>query len=164
MRLVHPLLVPVLMFASAVLAAPQHAPAKPPQIWQARCSSPARALPVDCSLEQRVVIRTSGQLLASVTINVPHDTRKPGILIQVPFGLALKSGVTLSLDNHGPARLDVQTCDQNGCYAGTMLSGDFLAAMLTGKMLTVKMQAMNGQNIAVPMPLTGFKDAYNSIR
>src|SRR6201999_249400 len=134
-------------------------PAKPPQIWQARCSSPARTQPVDCSLEQRVVIRTSGQLLASTTINVPHDSRKPGILIQVPFGLALKSGVTLTLNNHGPARLDVQTCDQNGCYAGTMLSDDFLAAMLTGKM-----QAMNGQAISVPMPLTGFKDAYNSIR
>jgi len=164
MRLSYPVLIPILVLASAALAA-QAPRAKPaPQIWEARCSSPARAVPVDCSLEQRVVIRTSGQLLASVTINVPHDTRKPSVLIQVPFGLALKAGVTLSLNNHGPARLDVQTCDQSGCYAGTMVSDDFLAAMLTGKMLTVKMQAMNGQTISVPMPLTGFKDAYNSIR
>ena len=133
-------------------------------VWAARCASTTRTTPPDCSVEQRVLIRPSGQLLAAVTITVPHDTRKPTILVQVPFGLALRAGITLQLDNRGPARLDVQTCDQGGCYVGTLLSDDFLAGMLSAKTLTVKMQAVGGQNIAVPMPLTGFKDAYSAIR
>lgn len=138
--------------------------AEPANVWAARCVSAGRADVPDCSVEQRVILQQTGQLLAAVTVTLPHGSNKPTILVQVPLGLALDAGVVLKTDNHGPAKLRVQTCDQGGCYAATVMSPDFLKAMLTGKKLDVRFVGVNKKPVTVPMPLTGFGRAYGRIK
>jgi invasion protein IalB len=160
----------VLAMAVATAAAAQEVrlhmptpPAKPINAWSTTCVSAARMAAPDCRAETRALL-ASGQLLAAVTVSVPHDTRKPTILVQTPFGLSLRGGVTLRLDAAVPVRLDVQTCDQGGCYAATVMSDGFLKAMLTAKALTIGFQALNQQPVAAKISLAGFREAYGAVR
>lgn len=147
--------------APAVKAKPkvEHSPP-----WASRCESPARHAAPDCSVEQRVVLKQGGQLLAAVTVSLTHGARMPSILVQAPLGLALDKGITLKLNNRGAAKLHVRTCDRSGCYASTVMSKDFLDGMRTGKTLTVRFVALNNNIIKVPMPLDGFAAAYKRIQ
>ena len=132
--------------------------------WASQCVSPARHDVPDCSVEQRVFLRESGRLLASATVSLRHGTNKPTILVQVPLGLALDRGITLKLDNRRPIKMRVQTCDQSGCYAATVMSRSFLRDMRNSEKLTVRFVASNHKPIVVPMSLKGFAAAYKNIQ
>ena len=138
-------------------------PAAASSPWTTTCVSAARSDAPDCRAEQRSVLQ-NGQLLASVTVTVPHDTRKATLLVQTPFGLSIRSGISLQFDTRPPVRLDVQTCDQGGCYAATLMSDDFIKTMLASKKLTVVVQALNQRQVAAILSLQGFAIAFQRIR
>ncbi len=147
--------------AQAQTERPAQAP-KPPA-WAISCGSRSRATPPDCSVEQRLLLQ-NGQLVTLVRVTVPAASRKPTILVQTPLGLAIRSGVSLQLDGQGVVPLDVQTCDQGGCYAATQMSDGFLGRMLTAKKLTVRFTALNQQPVAVTVGLDDFASAYSRAR
>jgi invasion protein IalB len=99
-----------------------------------------------------------------VLVRVPPDTHKPVLAIQMPLGLFLPGGVSLKLDDGKPDRLDVQTCDQKGCYIQMPVSNDMLQAMGKGKQMMVSFQNLSKQDINVPVPLNGFMVAYQKIQ
>jgi invasion protein IalB len=51
-----------------------------------------------CEIEQSLFITKTGQLVASVNIKIPPDTRLPVMMIQLPVGLFLPGGVNLQID------------------------------------------------------------------
>ena len=133
------------------------------QGWTPKCGAEKRADVVDCSMDQRVILKETGQTLVAVTIRIPGNTLSPAMMIQVPFGLFIPSGITLNIDNGFEQNFEIQTCDQNGCYMGTEISGDFLRELMTGQTLNVKVQNLNRDEINVPVPLEGFSVSYNKI-
>ncbi|MBN9057827.1 MAG: invasion associated locus B family protein, partial [Rhizobiales bacterium] len=138
------------------------APGKPG--WAASCVSVARAAAPDCELTQRAVLSGSGQLVASVTVRVPADTRRPVVMIRLPLGLSLEGGVTIDVDGAGARSLPLQTCDAGGCYAGAPVSDELLAAMFKGQKLNVTFQNLNKEPIKLPMSLAGFSATYGKIK
>jgi invasion protein IalB len=139
------------------------AAAQPPG-WVSVCQSTARNATLECRMEQRAVLKQTGQTVASVTIRVPSDTRKPVLLISVPLGLSIEAGVTLDVDGAKGRTLPLQTCDSGGCYAGAPLPPDLLASMQKGDKLDVIFQNLDKAPIKLMMPLAGFTDAYSKIR
>jgi invasion protein IalB len=139
-------------------------PAKPQSGWISRCVSETRTTAVDCSVEQTAVVTQTGQLVASVAVRVPHDTRQPVMVIQVPVGLFLPAGVNIQVDEGKPLTFALQTCDLKGCYAGAPLPAETLAAMKTGKKLMVIFQNLQKENISIPLPLDNFAEAYQRIQ
>ena len=137
---------------------------KPQGGWISRCVSETRTTAVDCSVEQTAVVSQTGQLVASVAVRVPHDTRQPVMVIQVPVGLFLPAGVNIQVDEGKPLAFPLQTCDLKGCYAGAPLPADTLAAMKTGKKLLVIFQNLQKENIPIPLPLDNFAEAYQRIQ
>lgn len=138
-------------------------PNTPPPGWSTRCAGAERAKDLDCAIEQRAVITETGQLLVGFTIRIPPDTHKPVLMLQVPVGLFLPAGVKISVDNAAIDQLQLQTCDLSGCYAGSEVSEKLLEAMKTGKTLNIGMQSIAKKDINVPIPLSGFKEAYSKI-
>jgi invasion protein IalB len=132
--------------------------------WSSKCASPSRQAAVECSLEQTVVVTSSGQLLASVVLRVAADTRQPVMLIQVPVGLYLPAGVTLQIDDGKPLPLALQTCDLKGCYTGMPVAAETIAAMKSGKLFKIAVQNMARENINIPLALDNFADAYQKIQ
>lgn len=142
------------------------APANPPTPpgWSARCSSASRGAPLECLIEQTAVLTKTGQLIVLIDIRVPSDTHAPVAVIQLPLGLNLPAGAKLQVDDGKATDLQIQTCEQRGCYANTPISPEMLAAMKTGKQLKVSFQNLAKEVIAIPMPLTDFAAAYEKIK
>lgn len=161
--------VPSVMATQAQAAAPaKKAPAKTvskPQVaWKTTCSSATRGAPVDCALEQRVVIKETGQLLAGMSIRVPAQTRKPVMMVQVPLGLYLPEGIKLSFDGKKPIQIGLQYCDQKGCYAGQPVSPEMLKGFRTAKELKMSFQNLQRQDLTVNIVLSQFAASYDKIK
>jgi invasion protein IalB len=143
-------------------AAPANAPAPPG--WIARCTSASRDAPLECAVEQTAVLTKTGQLIVLINIRVASDTRTPIAVIQLPLGLNLPAGAKLQVDDGKTADLQIQTCEQRGCYANSPIAADMLAAMKSGKQLKVSFQNLGKEVISIPMPLTDFAAAYDKIK
>jgi invasion protein IalB len=136
----------------------------PPPGWVARCGSASRDAPLECAIEQNAVLPRTGQLVIAVNIRVPADTRTPSALIQLPLGLNIPNGAKLQVDDGKTTDLQIQTCEARGCYAGTAIAPDLLAAMKSGKQLKVSFQNLNKETLTVPLPLADFAAAYEKIK
>jgi invasion protein IalB len=136
----------------------------PPPGWIARCASASRDAPLECAIEQNAVLPRTGQLVIAVNIRVPADTHTPSALIQLPLGLNIPNGAKLQVDDGKVADLQIQTCEARGCYAGTAIAPDLLAAMQSGKQLKVSFQNLNKETLTVPLPLADFAAAYEKIK
>jgi invasion protein IalB len=150
--------------ATPATPAPSTEAASAQPSWTARCSSASRDTPLECAMEQTAVLSKTGQLIVLVNIRVPSDTRTPVVLVQLPLGLNLPGGAKLQVDEGNTTDLQIQTCENRGCYAGSSLSPELLAAMRSGKQLKVLFQNLAKETITIPMPLTDFATAYDKIK
>jgi invasion protein IalB len=143
-------------------AAPAGAPAQPG--WVARCASTSREAPLECAMEQTAVLSKTGQLIVLINIRVPGDTHTPVATVQLPLGLNLPGGARLQVDDGKTTDLQIQTCENRGCYAGTSIAPELLAAMRSGKQLKVLFQNLAKETITIPLSLTDFAAAYDKIK
>jgi invasion protein IalB len=143
-------------------AAPANTPAPPG--WPARCTSASRNAPLECAVEQTAVLSKTGQLIVLVNIRVPSDTHAPVALVQLPLGLNLPVGAKFQVDDGKPIELQIQTCENRGCYASTPITPELLAALKSGLQLKVSFQNLAKEIITVPMPLADFAVAYDKIK
>jgi invasion protein IalB len=150
---------------AATPAAPQAEPAASPTAgWAARCTSASRTAPLECAMEQTAVLSKTGQLIVLVNIRVPADTKAPVALVQLPLGLNLPGGAKVQVDDGKVTDLQIQTCENRGCYAGSPIAPDLLAALKSGKQLKVSFQNLAKETITIPMPLADFAAAYDKIK
>jgi invasion protein IalB len=150
-------------------AAPQAEAAPPPNAaappgWAARCSSASREAPLECAMEQTAVLSKTGQLIVLVNIRVPSDTHTPVALVQLPLGLNLPAGAKLQVDEGKVVDLQIQTCENRGCFASTPIAPELLAALKSGKQLKVSFQNLAKETATIPMPLADFAAAYEKIK
>jgi invasion protein IalB len=151
--------------AAAVQAeAAPPANAAPPPGWAARCSSASRDAPLECAIEQTAVLSKTGQLIVLVNIRVPSDTHTPVALVQLPLGLNLPAGAKLQVDDGKVVDLQIQTCENRGCFASTPIAPEFLATLKSGKQLKVSFQNLAKETATIPIPLTDFAAAYDKIK
>jgi invasion protein IalB len=132
--------------------------------WIARCTSASRDAPLECAIEQNAVLTKTGQTIVLINIRIAPDTRTPIALLQLPLGLNLPLGAKLQVDEGKAIDLQIQTCENRGCYASTPISPDLLASLRSGKQLKVSFQNMAKETIAIPMPLNDFAAAYDKIK
>lgn len=157
--------------APAPAAQPSPAPTQPQADgasgqpgWIVRCTSASREAPLECAMEQNAVLTKTGQTVVLINIRIAPDTRTPIALLQLPLGLNLPVGAKLQVDEGKTVDLQVQTCENRGCYASTPIAADLLAALRSGKQMKVSFQNMAKETIAIPMPLGDFAAAYDKIK
>jgi len=155
----------------APAAQPAPAPAQPQADgapgqpgWIVRCTSVSRDAPLECAMEQNAVLTKTGQTVVLINIRIAPDTRTPVALLQLPLGLNLPVGAKLQVDEGKTFDLQIQTCENRGCYASTPIAADLLTALRSGKQLKVSFQNMAKETIAIPMPLGDFAAAYDKIK
>ena len=129
--------------------------------WEVQCAQGA-AVPV-CKASQTIVVAETRQLLLAVSINKASADKNSPMLVHLPHGLFLPAGITVGVDGGAADKLDVQTCDAQGCYAGAGLAPDKIAAMSKGTQLKVTFEDLQKQKIVVAVPLKGFDAAYKKL-
>jgi invasion protein IalB len=136
----------------------------PESNWVTQCGAKSRLGALDCSVQQTIIKTDTGQMVAQVSVRIPADTRAAVMMVHLPLGLFLPSGVQLQVDQNKVIDLPLQTCDANGCYAGTPVAADLLAEMQKGKSLRIGFKNLTQTSIDLPMPLSGFAAAYETIK
>lgn len=136
--------------------------AKPP-LWTSQCVGASRSAPLDCSMEQRLILEGSGQFLARLMIRLPASTTVPVFLIQLPLGVSLPAGVDLNIDDLPETKLGFQTCDKAGCYVGGTLSNSMTNAMKAGNVVTISFEDSAKRPIKLNFSLSGFTKAFEAV-
>jgi invasion protein IalB len=86
------------------------------------------------------------------------------MLVEMPLGVYLPGQITLSVDGAPAATIAFQTCDPDGCYAGTEVAASILNALLKGQTLDLQVKNQARQPTSVPISLAGFAKAYGAIQ
>lgn len=131
--------------------------------WTTRCTSVKRAGPLNCSMEQRVILRSNGRQIAKMEIRVP-SVGKPALLIQLPLGLSMLGGIALQIDKNKPIKLAIQTCEASGCYAAIPVSPTLISTLKRGRKMSIAFQNNQKKDITIPIVLSGIGAAYDSIK
>jgi invasion protein IalB len=133
----------------------------PAQGWSVNCANGAQGLV--CSATQSVRVGQSGQLLVATSVLKAAGPAPHSMSVILPHGLYLPAGASVQIDAEPIQALVVETCDQRGCYATMPITDKALAAMRTGKMLTVAFQNLSKNNMKVQLPLAGFPEAIKKL-
>ena len=132
--------------------------------WATNCISVGRDTPLQCSMNHRVSVQETGQVLFNVTVRVPLEAgQAPYLDIVGPLGFYLVDGLTMTVGTRPFAKLPIVRCDANGCYAGAVLSADQLNQLKQGDALRIGFAPKAGQGAQVDVPLKGFTAAFDSI-
>jgi len=159
-------------FVAASLMAPQmataqtasgEAPAQTAPNWATACSSKDRLTQLSCAMEQRVVLRQTGQALSNIVIQFP-PAGEPVVSVRVPLGLSLPDGMTLLIDDAEQAKLPITTCEANGCFVRTPLTEALLGAMRKGSNLVMLVKNNRNAEVRIPFTLAGFSAAYDAVK
>lgn len=132
--------------------------------WISRCVSESRKSPLECSIEESLASASSGQLVATVAIKIQPNEPEPIMTIKVPGGLYLPAGINLQVDENKSQSIPLQTCDAQGCYGEIHISSNLIAALRTGKKLSLTFQNMAKATVLLPFPLDNFADAFQKIQ
>lgn len=133
--------------------------------WAVQCRSEARSAPLACSMEQRIVRRETGQQVARLQIQVARtEPRVPSFVIQLPLGLSIQEGISVSVDGQEPTRFDIRTCDASGCYATGGLPDPLLDSFRIGKQVAMSFNNLQNKTITVNFSLADFATHYARIQ
>jgi invasion protein IalB len=140
--------------------------AQPPagQGWVPKCVSASRHSPVECSVEETLVMANTGQPVSSVIVQIPANEKEPTMIIRLPTGLYLAAGVTMQIDDDRPQAVPLQSCDAQSCFAQMPLNPNVLGALKGGKKLSITVQNLAKNNVVFPFPLSNFADAFQNIQ
>jgi len=134
-----------------------------PSAWYTRCEEPTDGGTV-CNIEHKTLLKATGQELLRVTVKVDPGSVLPALMIRTPLGLYLPDGVVFKVDDGKTVDLALQTCKAEGCYAGSSMTQDLLAALMSGEGVTVSFKNLTKKDMDIPVSLEGFDAAYREVR
>jgi invasion protein IalB len=129
--------------------------------WRVECTGDGKTL--DCRAIQQMFNRDDKQLVIQLLARgTPEKT--PTLTMLLPLGISLTDPVQLKVDNGAVERYQVQTCANTGCVVSVPLKDPLLAAMRTGTLLKITLQAPDKRTLNIDVPLLGFGPAYDKAK
>ena len=134
------------------------------QDWTIKCEGEEGAAE-RCVAFQNIVVTQSRQQLLTVAVGYLGPKGEPWVILTVPLGVLLQSGVALKVDE-GP-RFDApfKICTAKGCEAGIPPEDDVLWLMKAGLVARIAfLDGITGRQITVPVSLKGFSAAFRTLK
>lgn len=126
--------------------------------WIVICDNTADAKTLACSMRMRLFQPNSAIQTMAATI-FRNAAGVKTMRLQLPHGLDVSKGASISIDNSESVRHPIRTADANDAYASILLSDALTAAMKSGDVLKAGVEAANGNSVSLQMSLLGFSDA-----
>src|SRR5262245_23211903 len=116
-----------------------------------------------CQMSQELLQGQSGKRALLIVFGIDETGVLSGTII-APFGLDLKSGLSLKMADTVYLEAPFKTCVPQGCVAPAAVNSKLQTAMRDGDKLTVAMTAADsGQTINMDVSLKGFGQAYDRL-
>ena len=148
-------------FVPSVEAAPKDGQAF--QDWMVKCEG-GDGKAERCFAFQNIVYTQSGQRLLTLAAGYLGPKGEPWILLTLPLGIFLPSGVALKVDKGQRIDTPFKICTAKGCETGIPLDDVLLQTMHRG--LVARIAFLDGtarRQITVPVSLMGFAAAFRTL-
>lgn len=152
--------------ARAKPAPAQPVPAQPvpgQPTWVVACANTKAGLACRAA-QSRLFKQANRNVRVSVAVQIPPGTKKPKLVLLLPLGVYLPSGLTLRFGDGKAKALPFRSCDPNGCLAEYPISEAEVTSIEKGADLTLSVQALNKTRFMFTMPATGFSAAYTKMK
>jgi invasion protein IalB len=106
-------------------------------------------------------LQANGTLLMSAAIVQRQDEKVESLVVTVPLGVDLRSGLQARIDSAKPMNLTYARCLAGGCVADIKLNPETVKAMKTGQQLVFEAKGPLGKPVSVALPLAGLAAAYD---
>ncbi len=131
--------------------------------WQVRCFTQTE----ECFMYQLALDSNQNPVAEVSLLKLPEGGEAAsGMTVVSPLGTLLTSGVLVQVDTNEARQYPFNWCSQAGCFARFGLTGQSIASMKrgkTGKMTLISVAAPQSP-ISLNLSLTGFTDAYDSLK
>ncbi|WP_284275407.1 invasion associated locus B family protein [Mesorhizobium huakuii] len=137
---------------------PKEAEPKPSDAnaWAVNCSSDSAAGELQCQVSQNLTEAKTGQRVLTVTVRRDNANGSLAMLLALPHGLFLPSGVSYQVDSGKKVTVAIQTSDQNGAYAAVPVAPELAKAMKSGTSMNIGMESVTRKPVTIPVSLKGF--------
>ncbi len=132
--------------------------------WTVTChDSLSKDAQRSCAANLRIVNNKTQQNL--LVWEIGNDaTGKPTFALRVPLGVLTRPGIVLTVGAGKPRKIDYVLCDPKGCEAAGAFDNTLSRELGGATEATVTFVAVNGQAIALKVPLKGITEAVPALR
>lgn len=130
--------------------------------WAVECRDPGGVQAKDCVMFQRQTLK-DGRTLLLMSVQRSAAGGEPFVVLQLPLGVLLGPGVTITVDDSEPRVMAYRLCNQNGCMVTFPLEGEAKSAFMKGETARVEMTTGDGKSLEVDVSLMGFSAALDSL-
>lgn len=134
--------------------------------WTARCEiNPNDPADKQCVVFQTVFETNQQKNIMNVVVAFPPNQDLGRIVVILPLGIDLRSGIEFSVDEEQPTRHPFFLCLSDGCQSHIPLEADRLAAFKKGIKGTIVFRALPTlKNVRIPISFAGFTAAVDSLQ
>lgn len=151
--------IPVLLFGLSHLACAAEAAAP---LWNKTCSKDAGGK-ASCVVEQFALAMPQKSVVAHIRFAATEKKDQARMMLTVPLGVLLASGLSLSVDGSKPIVLPFERCTGQGCESSAVLDKTALAKFSQGKALVLRYTVSEQAGMDVPIKLDGLAAALQSL-
>ncbi len=131
--------------------------------WTVICEKLPSSKEKICNIFQNVT-NEKKKVVMQIAIGYPPGSNDAQALITLPLGVLLQPGIEFKGGDAKAFRVPFGVCVKNGCVAIAKLSKDVIKLMKSGTKGSVKFAAAKNKIIAIPVSLSGFTAAFNSLK
>lgn len=132
--------------------------------WTVVCEKLPKVDKEICGILQTVT--NDNRQILQVTIGYLPVSKTPRVILTLtmPLGVYLEPGIEFIGGNAKPLRFPFKVCLSSGCVATIMLDDDTIKKMKAGTKGSVKFAVAKEKVIEIPVSLSGFTAAFNSLK
>jgi invasion protein IalB len=129
--------------------------------WNVNCNNNADPTRLDCTMSQIILQNGTGQRIIASSVFTNGDTYT--MVLSLPHGIDLTSGVNVSIDQGAAQKFQIQTADANGAYSRFTLTPALISAMRSGNILIINIVGAAKNAVRMEMSLAGFLSSFDLI-
>ncbi len=156
----HALSMAILLLVYYTNAATEPAPENP---WTIRCETPTSYQHNSCIMYQEILLKKDGLPVLQFSIGLAEPGQDPIVLITLPLGIYLPTGVSLMIDEQEKVNFPIERCDPDGCHMLVTLTDSRINTLKNAQQLKVFFNDSESSPIVISLSLFGFKDAFSRI-
>ena len=131
--------------------------------WTVVCEKLPKSKKKVCNIFQNVTNEKDVTVM-QVAIGYPPGSKTAQTLITLPLGVMLQPGIEFKAGSAKAIRVPFQVCVKSGCVAIVKMSNELIKGMKAGSKGGIKFAAAQKQVIEIPVSLSGFTAAFNSLK
>ena len=158
------IIVTYLIVASPFLNRPILASELPPDNpWTIRCETLNSPEEKSCIMYQEILLRKEGLPVLQFSIGLMEPREDPIVLITLPLGIYLPTGVSLMIDEQEKVNFPIERCEPDGCHILVTLTNRRIDTLKTAKELKVFFNDSEDSPIVISLSLFGFTETFSRI-